>query len=238
MRKLRKIVYSVVVVAAAVSVSFYIASVSKKGSGGDMGAFIEEKVLQDAPISGLEGFITDKLEEKKEEGIILPIPDAKALDIAFISDGKFAALDAGWKAGVKSLVTSETCARYDFPLMAATGTREEFLRVKAQMIVESACNEAARGGKGDTGFLQVRAVACKDVGVNGNLLDPYVNAECGTKYRASLCSRYRHCTETDKVVAYNRGPTGAARVADKSATEYARKVDFVLRALLAVEQGA
>lgn len=228
---LRKIVYSVAVVAVAVSISFHIANMPKNGSDGDMGAFIEEKVFDDALASDSEGE-----KESLPEGIILP--NAKALDIAFISDGKFGTLDAGWKAGVKSLVTSETCARYDFPLMSATGTREEFLRAKAQMIVESACNEVALGGKGDTGLLQVRAVACEDVGVRGNLLDPYVNAECGTKYRASLCGRYQHCTETAKVVAYNRGPTGATRVVDKRATEYARKVDFVLRALLVVEQGA
>lgn len=149
-----------------------------------------------------------------------------------ISDGKFDALSAKWRRGVRQLVSTSLCDAYDRVIWTAVDKDpKRFWLAKAQMIVESGCRPRLIGHKTDFGLFQVQKGACADVGIAGDLLDPATNIKCATAYRQTLCWQYGHCAPAEMFVGYNAGPVGAERIDDKQAFEYARKVDFAYRAL-------
>jgi hypothetical protein len=159
----------------------------------------------------------------------LPDPRVKP---AAISDGKFDTLSANWRRGVKLLVRTSLCDAYDRILWNAVDKNSRrFWLAKAQMIVESSCQSWRIGHKTDFGLFQVQKRACKEVGITGDLLDPKTNVACAAAYRQKLCWSYGHCGPADMFVGYNAGPTGAERIDDKQAFEYARKIDFAFRVL-------
>jgi hypothetical protein len=149
-----------------------------------------------------------------------------------ISDRNYADLSLKWRVGVKILLATGVCDRYDDLIRANVMHEDMFLTVKAQMVVESGCNVNAVSSADARGLFQVKEIACRDVGLGGNLYEPTVNASCALKYRKALCKRYGWCTLTSLFVAYNTGPTGIRRVKNVKEHFYVRKIDFVHDALI------
>lgn len=210
----RKAFPSAILLAVAIGISAFFAQVHNAyvlvlDEKGDLGAFIE------------------LLPEDSPPALAVPIPSAPLRD-AKLSDGKFEMLSPKWKQGVTQVIASGRCDRFDMIFAITGGDNIGFLMTKAQALVESNCEML-----GTDGALQVKAIACEDVTVLGDRTDPFVNALCAAEYRKALCMRYDSCASLAELfVAYNRGPTGAAKVANYEATEYARKIDFALRALI------
>ncbi len=151
-----------------------------------------------------------------------------------LSDGNFEALSEKWRDGISWLVKTGRCKAYDHLIWwFVGGNRFKYLLAKAQMMVESGCRPSIIGGGTDYGLFQVQRPTCAEVGFTGDLLDPATNIQCALAYRKALCKRYRHCALPDLFVAYNVGPTGSARIKDKRAFEYARKIHFAVSRLVA-----
>ena len=91
-----------------------------------------------------------------------------------ISDGRFQKLDARWKKHAKHLIASGKCDRYDNVIaQALPGDTFGQQVLKAQMLVESSCNPKAKSSANARGLFQLfKGIACKDVGMQGNLYDP------------------------------------------------------------------
>ncbi len=160
----------------------------------------------------------------------LPDPRVKQTPI---SDGQFDQLSEKWRQGVRWLVRTSLCDAYDRIIWKSVGQdRKRFWLAKAQMMVESGCRPTLVGNGTDYGLFQVQKAACADVGITGNLLDPVTNIKCATAYKSALCWQYGRCSPTQMFVGYNAGPTGAKRVDDEHAFEYARKIDFAFRLLV------
>jgi len=192
----------------------------------------EEYLARNVSTDDLGSFI----EEQLKPDIVVPVPGAPMRD-TMLSDGRFDLLSASWKRGVKQIIQNGTCDRYDMELAIAGGDNVGFLLAKAQAIVESNCDADAVGGADDVGLNQVRTVACTEAGVEGDRTDPFINSLCAAGYRKVLCRKYKVCpTLAAMYASYNRGPTGASRVADHEALEYTRKIHFVLLALIRATQ--
>lgn len=223
-------------VVVAVGFSALVAKGGADGEMGDMESFIKEKVFIDPPVSGLGEFLNE-LPEPKTPTIVVPVPNQPMRSASVLSDGKFETLDPKWKKGVERLVKSGACDQHDMAIAIASGADVGFLLAKAQAIVESNCNHLVVGTHDDVGLYQVRAVACTEAGVKGDRTDVFVNASCAARYRKVLCTKYRSCDSLATLfVSYNRGPTGAKKVSDASAMQYARKIHFVM--LLLIRQSA
>ena len=184
---------------------------------GDMGAFVEEY----APTESEPQPVVPKTKSKKSS-----VP-------TMLSDGKFEELSLSWKRGAVHTVQSGLCDKHDMTFALTSDKDVGFILAKAQAIVESNCEAKMVGTADDVGLNQVRVVACTEAGVSGNRKDPFINASCAAGYRKALCAKYDSCdTLAELYVAYNRGPTGATRVAHPRSTEYVRKIDYVFRLLV------
>jgi hypothetical protein len=161
-----------------------------------------------------------------------PTPEVRKFEIS-ISDGKFEELSQKWRDGVQWLLSTGKCKAYDHLIWyMVSGNRFKYLLAKAQMMVESGCRFDVIGGGTDYGLFQVQMRACLDVGIEGDLLDPKTNVKCAIAYHNKLCVSYGKCTLTERLVAYNVGPTGSNKVQDKRAHQYPRKIEYALRELL------
>ena len=198
-------------------------------SMGDMGSFIEQ--LDGTPVSEGKSDLAPVPHKRHLKKATLPVPGLPIREVQAISDGRFHELDAAWKQSVTTLIASGTCDMHDMTL-AINGSDVGFQLAKAQAIVESNCNARAVGTHDDVGLNQVKAAACKEVGIHGDRKDAFVNAACAAGYRHALCKTYDKCDSLAQLyVSYNRGPTGGSRVHNPQATEYVRKIDFVFRLL-------
>ena len=149
-----------------------------------------------------------------------------------ISDRNYADLSLKWRVGVKLLLATGVCDRFNDIIRANVMHEDMFLFVKAQMIVESGCRPDAVSSTDARGLFQVKEIACRDVGLEGNLYEPSFNASCALKYRKALCQRYGNCTLSALFVSYNKGPGGIKSVRNAREHFYARKIDYVLEALV------
>ncbi len=164
--------------------------------------------------------LTDYLDEYVQLASIAP------------SDGQFASLAKGWKETVRGRIANGSCDALDPIIREEVGeSTAERLVIKALIAAESGCDNSARGKNGDTGVGQVRAVACKDVGVEGDPSDLRINIRCTVRYFRAVCTRYGHCPLADRLVAYNRGATGSQKVSKKESDRYVRRFGFALRLL-------
>lgn len=182
----------------------------------------------------LDSLVEQFLKEPKRKQT--PAPKVRKFDIS-ISDGKFEELSKKWRDGIHWLLSTGKCRAYDRIVWnSLTGNKItknlKYAVVKAQMMVESGCRWNVIGGGTDYGLFQVQKRACEDVGVEGDLLDPKTNTKCAIAYHKKLCVSYGKCALTERLVAYNVGPTGSSRVKNKRAHQYPRKIEYALRALL------
>lgn len=204
-------------------------NVPQDASMGDMGTFIQS--LDDSSEVGAKGDLAPAPHKHHFRKVTLPVPGLPVREVRAISDGKFESLDPSWKRSVALLIVSGSCDTHDITL-AVNGVDVGFRLAKAQAIVESNCNARAVGTHDDVGLNQVKASACKEVGIHGDRKDAFVNAACASGYRQALCKTYDKCDSLAELyVSYNRGPTGGSRVQNPQATEYVRKIDFVFRLL-------
>ena len=149
--------------------------------------------------------------------------------LASLSDGQFDQLPEHWRQDMARLVRNDSCREYDTAIwFAVEGDRVRYMLAKAQMMVESQCRPTVIGGGTDYGLFQVQHRACKDVGVDGDLLDPYINVDCALAYSQAICQRYGVCATVDRLVAYNAGPTGSEKIKDKKSFDYVRRVHYAL----------
>jgi soluble lytic murein transglycosylase-like protein len=89
--------------------------------------------------------------------------------------------------------------------MAAERHRVDPLFLAAIVSVESGFSRDAVSPQGAMGLMQVIPDLAADYGVTGDLLDPYVNADVGSRYVRSLLKDYHGDVER-ALAAYNAGP--------------------------------
>lgn len=196
----------------------------------DLGAFIEDTVFEDAPVSGLEDFLNETPLEAAPE-LVLPIPDFPVRDAVWVSDGNFKALSASWKRGVVQVAKDKRCKRH-VRAFTQTGNSMSPILKEAQAIVESNCDASVVGLAGEIGIFQVMKKTCKEMGVAGDYRDPFINARCAEKLRIAYCKTVKGECPTDRMIlAHNRGVTGARKTKHPEATEYLRKLDCAVRVL-------
>ena len=201
---------------------------AESSSYGDMGSFIEERVLieppSDMPLSGLDDFIRNL--PKDANPMIMSVPTHTN---AALSDGNYTALSPAWMRGVKQVVAEGRCN--------AVGEAFHTMKMdvsyqQAWAITESNCSSNAVGVSGEVGLFQPMPETCASLGIKGDLHNPTVNATCTARYVAATCKRVKHCSLRLVFLSHNRGASGALRVANPEKTEYLRKIDYVLRLLL------
>jgi soluble lytic murein transglycosylase-like protein len=89
--------------------------------------------------------------------------------------------------------------------MAAERHRVDPLLLAAIVSVESSFSPSAISSQGAMGLMQVVPDLAQDYGVTGDLLDPYVNTDVGSRYVRSLLKDYDGDIER-VLAAYNAGP--------------------------------
>lgn len=89
--------------------------------------------------------------------------------------------------------------------VAAERHRVDPLLLAAIVSVESSFSPSAVSPQGALGLMQIVPDLAYDYGVTGDLLDPYVNADIGSRYVRSLLKSYDGDVER-ALAAYNAGP--------------------------------
>ena len=89
--------------------------------------------------------------------------------------------------------------------LAAERHRVDPLLLAAIVSVESGFSPSAVSSQGAMGLMQIVPDLAQDYGVTGDLLDPYVNADVGSRYVRSLLKDYDGDIERT-LAAYNAGP--------------------------------
>jgi soluble lytic murein transglycosylase-like protein len=108
--------------------------------------------------------------------------------------------------------------------MAAERHHVDGLLLAAIVEVESDFSARAVSPQGALGLMQVIPDVAQDYGVEGDLLDPYVNVEVGSRYFRGLLKDYKGDVER-ALAAYNAGPGVVDRY--KGVPPYAETRSFV-----------
>jgi len=146
----------------------------------------------------------------------------------------FSKLSQKWMHGVRRLVFSGKCDRFDALIReeARKHRLDEDVQ-KAHVVVESWCNPVAVGSNDDVGLFQTQKPACEDAKVEGDRKDPAVSVRCGVGYKAVLRDRYGVLDEDARIVAFNKGFGVVQKMTKEEilSHEYALKIRFVERLL-------
>ena len=102
------------------------------------------------------------------------------------------------------------------------------LLLAAIVAVESDFSAHAVSSQGALGLMQVIPESPQDYGVKGDLLDPHVNVEVGSRYVSGLIKDYKGDLERT-LAAYNAGPGAVQRY--KGVPPYAETRGFVREVL-------
>jgi soluble lytic murein transglycosylase-like protein len=108
--------------------------------------------------------------------------------------------------------------------MAAERHHVDGLLLAAIVDVESDFSARAVSSQGAMGLMQVIPDVAQDYGVKGDLLDPYVNVDVGSRYVGGLLKDYKGDLEM-ALAAYNAGPGVVDRY--KGIPPYAETRSFV-----------
>jgi soluble lytic murein transglycosylase-like protein len=108
--------------------------------------------------------------------------------------------------------------------LAAERHHVDGLLLAAIVEVESDFSARAVSSQGAMGLMQVIPDVAQDYGVKGDLLDPYVNADVGSRYVGGLLKDYKGNLEM-ALAAYNAGPGVVDRY--KGVPPYAETRSFV-----------
>jgi len=111
---------------------------------------------------------------------------------------------------------------------AAERHQVDGLLLAAIIAVESDFTPHAVSSQGALGLMQVVPELAADYGVKGNLLDPHVNVEVGSRYVSGLIKDYKGDLERT-LAAYNAGPGAVQRY--KGVPPYAETRGFVREVL-------
>ena len=112
---------------------------------------------------------------------------------------------------------------------AAERHQVDGLLLAAIIAVESDFTPHAVSSQGALGLMQVVPELAADYGVKGNLLDPHVNVEVGSRYVSGLIKDYKGDLERT-LAAYNAGPGAVQRY--KGVPPYAETKGFVREVLV------
>lgn len=117
---------------------------------------------------------------------------------------------------------------YGSALAEAAGNHEvDGLLLAAIVAVESGFSPGAVSPRGAVGLMQILPSTGRAHGADGDLLDPRVNVEVGSRYLRGLLDLYDGDLEL-ALAAYNAGPTAVSRHAGvppfRETREYVRKV--------------
>ncbi len=137
-----------------------------------------------------EGTLVPEGESSPIEELLLQVPDDPVEGLGeFLKEGEeqeAAVSKPQKKMKLIKLMVSKKCHQYD-NLLRKYFSEPEFRLRKAQMQKESSCDHLALGSAGEKGLFQLKAGACKDVGVKGDLYNPETNIKCASKYLRHLC---------------------------------------------------
>ncbi|HYO12766.1 MAG TPA: lytic transglycosylase domain-containing protein, partial [Thermoanaerobaculia bacterium] len=101
------------------------------------------------------------------------------------------------------------------------------LLLAAVVDVESGFSPSAVSPRGALGLMQIPPSTGRAQGADGDLLDPFVNVDAGSRYLRGLLELYDGDLEL-ALAAYNAGPTAVSRHAGvppfRETREYVRKV--------------
>jgi len=171
---------------------------------------------------------------------------------AGVSDGQFHAFRAGDLAAAIHLASEPAPEPRQLSLLdpgADPGSRRRLLRrmpfgkdivlaaerhqvdgllLAAIIAVESGFTPRAVSSQGAVGLMQVIPELAADYGVKGDLLDPHVNVEVGSRYVSGLIKDYKGDLERT-LAAYNAGPGAVQRY--KGVPPYAETQGFVREVL-------
>jgi hypothetical protein len=111
---------------------------------------------------------------------------------------------------------------------AAERHQVDGLLLAAIIAVESGFTPRAVSSQGAVGLMQVIPELAADYGVKGDLLDPHVNVEVGSRYVSGLIKDYKGDLERT-LAAYNAGPGAVQRY--KGVPPYAETRGFVREVL-------
>lgn len=140
-------------------------------------------------------------------------------------------LSEGWKRSVPAAI--ERCDQYDRQFLSAGwDTFQSPTFLKAIAIVESLCKPDAVSSANAQGLMQLKKVAQKDTGIEGDLKDPHVSIRVGAAYFAMLKDRYDYGFMEELAVAYNQGPTGGRKIVEQDRVfdhAYVKKLSYVLK---------
>lgn len=89
--------------------------------------------------------------------------------------------------------------------LAAERNHVDSLLLAAMVSVESGFSPRARSSKGARGLMQVIPDLASDYGIKGDLFDPYVNMEVGSRFVSGLIKDYKGDLDL-ALAAYNAGP--------------------------------
>jgi len=111
---------------------------------------------------------------------------------------------------------------------AAERHQVDGLLLAAIIAVESGFTPHAVSSQGAVGLMQVIPELAADYGVKGDLLDPHINVEVGSRYVSGLIKDYKGDLERT-LAAYNAGPGAVQRY--KGVPPYAETQGFVREVL-------